>query len=1213
MSKKTTSSRAGKRRIAGGKAGQDGGAAPTPESHDAPSLETEIGGASFPVVGIGASAGGLEAFTALLTALPPDTGMAFVLIQHMDPKHASVLTDLLQKTTPMPVREVTDGMAVQPNHIYVIPPNTLMTISKGVLSLGPRNVTALRNLPIDHFFRSLADDFGRSAIGVILSGTASDGTQGLKAIKAQGGIAFAQDQESAQHKSMPLSAVTSGCVDFVLPPQRIAAELARLNGHPYLRSAVAVEEPAETGEDGIRKICTLLRTTSGVDFRLYKPATISRRIARRMALRKVDTREQYAQLLVQDRNELNALYDDIFIHVTGFFRDSETMQALQEAVFARILSGKEPAQIRIWVPGCSTGEEVYSLAMLLFEQLGDRRSQATIQFFGTDISDRAIERARSGIYADASMAEVSPERQGRFFSKAEAGFQVAKLLRDVCVFARHDLAKDPPFSNLNLISCRNVLIYMGTILQKRAIEAFHYALKPDGHLLLGKSESLSMYSHLFSVEDSKHKIFSRRPFSSPLRLNAGLTARPEALHTPAAGAATTALLDSRREAERLLLDQFAPAALVIDPKLQIIHFQGNTSPYLRPATGEPSFHLLRMVAPEFVADLRTAIHQAKKDGVEVRRTIRLTQNGTLVAVEIRVNPLKGNAGREPDYLVVFQTAPGQQPHAATPLLQTPAQAEAHADVEIERRDRELASMREQLRAMIHDHEAANEELRAMNEEVLSGNEELQSANEELETAKEEAESSNEELTTLNDELQQRNAELTHLADDLGNLLMGVNIPILFLDIGLRIRRFTPPAGKVLNLIATDVGRPLTDIAATLDGDDWGELAHRAIQHSEVIEEEVRDREGRWYVLRMRPYKTSDQKTEGLLVALLDIDAVKRSLEDAREARDFAEAIVETVREPLLVLDAEFRVARATGSFYEAFGVSRDRTEGKILFDLGNGQWNIPRLRAQLEEVLPRDSRFEGFEVEHEFPSIGYRHMILNARQIRRASGNAPMILLAIEDVTDRTRSDQARLAATRDEERRRIARELHDDLVQRLAGVAMELGGHAPGPALDPQQHEKETRAIQGRVIEAAEIARRIAYQLHPSEVEDLGLEGALRAYCESMSADEGIAVKFTSRKLPEQLKPGIASCLYRVAQESLRNVVKHAKAQRAKVNLEGTATLVRLSVEDNGIGFAAVSRHDGEGLGIVSMKERVRLAGGKFSIESAPGKGTRVLVEVPL
>jgi two-component system, chemotaxis family, CheB/CheR fusion protein len=1189
-----------------------------PERSDTPSISERAGvGDSVPamplsIVGVGASAGGLEAFKKLLTALPADTGMAFVLIQHMDPKHQSVLTSLLQKATVMPVREVTEGMAVEPNHVYVIPPNRLMTVAKGVLALKPRTDQSIRNLPIDQFFNALADDLGNAAIGVILSGTASDGTQGLKAIKAQGGITFAQDEKSAQYTSMPLSAVAAGCVDLVLPPEGIAAELSRISEHPYFRTVHAIEEsqPAKAGENGARKIYTLLRTATGVDFRLYKSGTVMRRIARRMALRKLDTLEQYGQLLIADRKELNALYEDIFIHVTGFFRDRESLDALQSAVFARILGGDGPPHIRVWVPGCSSGEEVYTIAMLCFEQLGERRNHARIQIFGTDISERAIDQARLGIYTESGISEVSAERQSRFFARVEGGFQIAKSIRDVCVFARHDLGKDPPFSKLDLISCRNVLIYMGPVLQKRVVETFHYALKPDGYLLLGRSESLLPYANLFSVVDSKHKIFSRRSVTSPLHFSAGVLARGDAAKLAVTDTPATAAFDSRREVERVLLDQFVPAALVVDSRLQIIHFQGDTSPFLAPATGEPSFHLLRMVRPDLVVDLRAAIHQVKKEGVEVRKTgIRFKQNGRVASVDIQVWPLKGRHDKEFDFLVVFQETPAVAKKPAPPG----PEAKGRAQAEMARRDRELASLREQLRALVQDHEAASEEMRAMNEEVLSSNEELQSTNEELETAKEELESSNEELTTLNDQLQRRNTELSQLTDDLSNLLTGVNIPILFLDNDLRIRRFTPLAGNVLNLIATDTGRPVTDIASTLDVPDWGELASQAIQQSQAIEREVRDREGHWYTLRMRPYKTSEKKIDGLLVALLDIDAVKRSLDEVRAARDFAEAIVETVREPLLVFDTEFRVVRATGRYYETFGGSPEDTEGRVFFDLSGGQWNIPPLRTLLEELLPNDTRFENFQIEHDFPWIGHRFLMLNARQIHRPSGGTPMILLAIEDVTQKNRSDLARLAAAQEDERRRVARELHDDLIQRLASLGMDLGSYAAAPPVSPQRLTKGLRAFQTRVVEAAEAGRRVAYELHPSELEDLGLEAALRAHCEKLGKGQGFAVEFTSRNLPEGLTREIASCLYRVAQESLRNVVKHAKTKRATVTLEGTANSIRLGVEDQGTGFSIRSLTASPGLGIVSMRERVQLANGKFSIASEPGKGTRISAEVPL
>jgi len=612
--------------------------------------------------------------------------------------------------------------------------------------------------------------------------------------------------------------------------------------------------------------------------------------------------------------------------------------------------------------------------------------------------------------------------------------------------------------------------------------------------------------------------------------------------------------------------------------------------------------------------LRTAIHQVKKQGVAVRKDgIRFKQNGTFAAVDIEVWPLKGRHAVETDFLVVFQEAAKQTPADAGKPPLTRLETGQRRKAEMARRDRELDSMREQLRALTQDHEAASEEMRAMNEELLSTNEEFQSTNEELETAKEELESSNEELTTLNDELQKRNAELSQLTDDLSNLLVGVDIPILILDIDLRIRRFTPLAGKVLHLIATDAGRPLTDIASTLDAADLGELASQAIETAQVVEREVRDREGRWYTMRMRPYKTGEREIAGVLMALLDIDAVKRSLGEAQEARDFAEAIVETLREPLLVLDAEFRVVRATPSFYQTFQVSKRDTEGQLLFDLGSGQWNVPSLRELLAHLLPRDAIFENFPVEADFPSIGHRSMILNARQIHRRSGVA-LILLAIEDVTQEKHTDLTRLAAARDEERRRIAREIHDDLIQQLAGLAMDIGSHAASPPPGPSTLLKqELRSLQARVVQAAESARRVAYQLHPSELDDLGLEAALRLYSEEFGRQEGIAVEFNSRDLPPALLTDIAYCLYKVAQESLRNIAKHAQAKRAKVSIESTKDAVRLCVEDSGAGFSVSSLETTTGLGILSMKERVQLANGIFSIASEPGKGTQISVEAPL
>jgi two-component system CheB/CheR fusion protein len=763
--------------------------------------------------------------------------MAFVIVQHLDPTHESLLSALLQRVTTMPVLQAGDGMAAVPNRIYVIPPNSFMSIANRVLALSARPPLPAPNLPIDHFFQALADDIKSAAIGVVLSGTGSDGTEGLIAIKSEGGISFAQDPESAQYGGMPSSAVAAGCVDFILPPMDIAAELARINVHPYFQTLPSggTSQPADAGDAAFHKICILLRAATGVDFHLYKQSTIMRRVARRMAVQKTGAIEQYIQLLLQDPAERTALYEDIFIHVTGFFRDPEVFGALQDSVIGKIVS-RTPSQgsIRVWVPGCSTGEEAYSVAMLLFEKLGGRTDQVRVQVFGTDIADRALEHARAGIYGSSSISAVSPERQRRFFTKVEGGYQVDKSLRSACVFARHDLGKDPPFSKLDLISCRNLLIYLGPVLQKKVMQTFHFALNEHGYLLLGRSESPSAAADLFSVEDPKHKIFLRRRIAGLPRFGF------DAVEYPDPPRASTVAFDVHSEAERALLELYAPAAIVADSKFQIVHFQGDTSPFLAQPTGAPSLHLLKMLRPDLLVDVRTAIQQARKKKAAVRREgVRFRRDGAWKTVDIHVTPLNGRRRDDFDFLVVFQETAEAPPGSAEGKAARPMGEPAAGSGE-KRLRRDLASMREQLRETIQDYEGASAGMQALQEGLLSGNEELQSANEELQTAQEELQASNEELTTLNEELQSRNAELSHLTDDLSNLLVGVNIPIVILDRELRIRRFTPAAGKVMHLIAADVGRPLADMAPVLDVPDWRALASTVVEQAASEELEVRD-------------------------------------------------------------------------------------------------------------------------------------------------------------------------------------------------------------------------------------------------------------------------------------------------------------------------------------------------------------------------------------
>lgn len=1296
----------------------------------------------------GASAGGLEAFTAFLKSIPADTGMSFVLIQHLEPNHESMLASLLSNATKMPVREVSDGLAVEPNHVYVIPPNKSMTIRGGILRLAPRSEARAPHNPIDNFAMTLAEENRSGAIGIVLSGTGSDGTLGLKAIKEQGGITFAQDPKSAQWAAMPMSAISAGSVDFVLPPKRIAAELARIGRHPYLA------KPLETPMGGdLQKICLILRSVTGVDFRLYKPATFSRRVARRMALQKMGSLGRYAQFLRQHPAEAEALADDIFIHVTEFFRDPVCFQSLGKLALPSLLrNGAAGEPIRIWVPGCSTGEEVYSIAMLLLEGLGDQASRTRIQIFGTDISEGAIGVARAGVYSDAALSGVSRARLKTFFVKVDSGHQINKAVRDLCVFARHDLANDPPFSNLDLISCRNVLIYMGPALQKRTLSIFQYALRPGGFLFLGKSESLSAFSDVFAPKDEKHRIFLRRPLPpGGRRLDSisGHIEGPSAVVRKTIAAAPA--FDYSKEAERLLLNRYAPPALIIDANLHIVHFQGDTSPFLAPSPGQPSFHVLRIIRPEFVVDLRAALQKARKEGVTVRGSdIRFEHNGEVRTVRLEVTPIKERTGKEYRFLAVFQKVPEAVPEG----LGRPAAARGPGKAASAKLERELAAAREYLRSLIADHEAAEEEMTASNEEILSSNEELQSTNEELETAKEELQSTNEELATTNEELRHRNAELGILNDDLGNLLTGVNIPIVILDSGLRIRRFTPMAEKMLNLIATDVGRPFSHISSNLKVADLDELLSDVLGNLRTVEQEVQDRDGRWYTLRIRPYKTGDNKISGALLALFDIDAVKRSLDQVRQSRNYAESIIGMVQESLLVLDSKLRVSAANPSFYSKFQVKPEETIGRLVFDLGNGQWNIPQFRRLLLEVLPKRTQMEHFVIDHEFPSIGRRQMAIGARQIPREGEEASTILLVIEDVTelseaeqaaresasttlavlesasqailavdreagirivnamaetmfgydrkellgqpleilvpqrlaevhaahreeyfesprarpmgvgmtlagrrkdgsefpievslsfiqtkqgnltvafvsditDRVKSEEAvrqyqreletmtaRLIASQEAESKQLARDLHDVFSQRLAVFAMDIATLAQRPPKSPALLREQLKKLEEQTKSLATGIHQISRQLHPAILDDLGLVVALKNECIAFSEIAGVPAIFDAEDVPSSLPEDVSLCLYRVAQESLRNIGKHSKASEARVHLQGGPEEIALTIQDIGGGFDLNEVRRRKGLGLVSMEERVRLARGRFAIESRVGEGTRVEVRIPL
>jgi two-component system CheB/CheR fusion protein len=957
------------------------------------------------VVGVGASAGGLEAFTALLKALPANTGMAFVLIQHLAPSHVSMLTELLARATVMPVVEITDGLAVQPNHVYVIPPNANIGILHGVLHLLSREPMPGHYLPIDYFLRALAQDLGNKAIGIILSGTASDGVLGLKEIKAGGGITFAQDEESAEYNGMPHSAIAAGVVDFVMPPVKIAAELTQLHRHPYLngqREPAAREEELAEGDEDLNRLFFLLRQQTGNDFTYYKPSTIQRRIRRRMLLQKLTHLKDYVRYLQRNPAEVDALFHDILIHVTGFFRDAEVFEELKQQVFPALMQDRAAGlPVRIWVPGCSSGEEVYSLVISLLEYLGERVNYTPIQIFGTDLDEQAIDYARLGIFPDSISQSVSPERLRLFFTKVEQGYQINRQVRDRCVFSRHNVFRDPPFSKMDLISCRNLLIYLGPVLQKKVLQVLHYALKPHGFLLLGAAETIGRHAELFALADKKQKIYVKK---APA-LGRELPPKEIVMAPPAAGdfaqlkgpSHTWTNLDLQREVDRLLLRKFAPPGVVVDEELAIIQFRGQTGPFLEPSPGEASLKLLKMARNGLAMILTTLTKEALASNNSVRRSgVKLFSATRSKYVTLEVDPIRVPPAVGRFLLITFQeevAPPAKYAGGGAPLGQE--------NEELLQLRQELTASKEYLQSIIEQQEATNEELTSANEEIQASNEELQSINEELETAKEELQSTNEELVTVNNELETRNNELERVNNDMGNLLGGLATAIIMVDMGLRIRRFTAEAAQQLGLKATDKGQRIGQIKMTLPIPDLEARLRRVIDNMNTQELELQREDDHWYRVRLRPYKTADSKIDGAVLAFLDINTIKRSLMDAEESRDYAEAIVAALRYPLLILDHNLQVVSASTRFYEDFQVSPKETIGNLLYRLGNGQWGIPELRELLETTVHKGSEFDESVVEHDFEAIGHKVMSISGRLIPKGNQNPPMVLMQIEDITDK--------------------------------------------------------------------------------------------------------------------------------------------------------------------------------------------------------------------
>ena len=852
------------------------------------------GGSDLLIAAIGASAGGIESFSELLRHLPADTGMAFVLIQHLDPKHESVLTDLLARQTPMPVKEVTDGTRVEANHVYVIPPNAMMSISDHTLKLSPREQSTAAHMTIDHFMRALAEAQGNRAIGVVLSGYGTDGTLGMAEIQAQGGMTFAQDEGTAKFANMPRSAISSGWVDYVLPPKGIARELARIAKHPYVAGTSYGEQPETVSIEGpLGAIFNVLRRSTGVDFTQYRQSTILRRIHRRMVVHKMDSMKGYVKYVQSNPLEVKALYVDMLINVTSFFRNPAAFEGLKQDVFPAILKSRPPeSAIRVWTSGCASGEETYSVAIALLEFLGARSSRTPLQFFGTDVNDMGVERARNGVYPENIESDVSAERLRRFFTKTENGYRISKNIRDLCIFAQHNVLNDPPFSQLDLIVCRNLLIYLEPAAQSRVISLFHYAARPSGFLMLGTSEGVGAAAHLFGVVNRSLKFFSRKGLSSRQAVTFSLNRPAQAadertIHVPAKPQdAAWNYLEVQKEFDRRLLAHYAPAAVFLNQDLDIVHTRGNASRYFKLAAGRASLSVLKMAREGMLLELRNAINRAKKENAAVRKQHIAIKVGNgdgadggerVQLVNFEVAPLRMGSENELYFVIILEDAPGVPSPAKAPQS---ARAERSERTQLAKLEQELAATKEYLQSVIETQEATNEELQSANEEILSSNEELQSTNEELETAKEELQSANEELSTVNDELRSRNAEVSLINSDLTNLLESIDMAIVMVGADLTIRRFTPRAQNIFGLLPHDLGRQLGKIKPSVELPDFEEMVKQVMFTSETMERAVSDRDGRSYQLRVVPYKLGDGRNDGTVITVKTISAPRDNV--ARE-------------------------------------------------------------------------------------------------------------------------------------------------------------------------------------------------------------------------------------------------------------------------------------------------------------------------------------------
>ena len=1300
--------------------------------------------ADFFVAGIGASAGGVEALKEFFQSVPADSGVAYVVILHLSPDHDSQLAAILQTVAAIPVEQVTERTRIAPNRVYVVPPNQSLSMNDGHIDLSPIHTVEERRAPVDIFFRTLAESHTSRAIAVILSGTGANGSMGIKRVKERGGVAFVQNPREAEYSEMPRNSIATDLVDAVLNVADIPSKIVA-----YKSSFGAVEIPVEPESrpdeqlQALREIFTHLRVRTGHDFSNYKRATVLRRIERRINVHSLPDLPSYAAYLRETPEEAQALLKDLLISVTNFFRDKEAFQFLESEILPGLLEGKtEEDQLRVWVAGCATGEEAYSIAMLCAEQVSRKTGAPNVQIFATDIDDTAIANARDGFYTLNDAADISPERLRRFFVKEGDGYRVRRELREMILFANHNVTKDPPFSHLDLATCRNLLIYLNQTAQERVLETMHFALNPGGYLFLGSSESVDGAGDLYAAVSRERHIYQSRQATqriaypvpeTPLR---AFRFTENATLEQAQQNKQLAALEriSFGELHQQLLEQYAPPSVVVNEEYDIVHLSERAGRFMQIQGGEPSKNLLNTIRPELRVELRAALYQAiqRQANIEAKNLpVNIGERTELVDISVRpVLKTSGDTAR--GFILVLFNEKGETAERVEAINRG-------GEPVVYQIEQELIRVKDQLRSSVEQFEIQTEELRASNEELQALNEELRASSEELETSKEELQSVNEELTTVNQELKIKIEELSQSNNSFQNLLNSTDIGTVFLDRSLRVKMFTPPVREIFNLIDADLNRPITDIATRLEFEDLPKDVEDVIDRLITVEREVRTHSGKWFLMRIVPYRTGDDRISGAVLTFFNITERRMAEQSIR----FQAQLLNTVEQSVIATDlngmvthwnqyaqtlfgwtareatgrnimelttpdasaqqaaeimwqlrkgeswsGEFQVRHRSGTTFPAHvinspiedeqgnligvvGVSIDITERKkaegqlseamerlqlliesvtdyAIFTLTEDNiietWNTGAQKVfgyKAKEIIGKsgaivftpEDRADGVPEQERLTALKKGHAEDERWHIRKngvrfyASGvmsrlkDGKGFVKIARDMTDKLTTQKAlkdkemlqRMVGAQEDERKRIARDLHDQLGQQMVALKLKLesarklcGEDEICTAIDDAQQ------LAKHVSDSVDF---LAWELRPAALDDLGLTAALEVYLKEWSKHSGIASEFYLSGLKKaRLAPVTETNIYRITQEALNNVLKHSKASKASVMLEKRGETIVLIIEDNGEGFNVEDKNNrNKGIGLVGMYERASIIGGTLDIESTPGQGTTIYVRVPL